>query len=112
MRTRNHGARGRARRGGPPCESCTLDTLRSGDAFEVLEIGDDSSRVHALRFGMAEGACVHCVTRIPAGPIVVRSGRQEVAVGRRLARRIRGRRTSPGPWQVATDTGRAEEAAS
>jgi Fe2+ transport system protein FeoA len=78
------------------CEGCTLDTARKGEEFEVLEVGDENARVHALRFGMAEGACVRCVTRIPAGPIVVRSGRQEVAIGRGLARRIRVRRVWRG----------------
>lgn len=46
----------------------------------------------ALRFGVAEGAQVDCAIRIPAGPIVVRSGRQEIAIGRGLARRILVRR--------------------
>jgi Fe2+ transport system protein FeoA len=43
---------------------------------------------------MAEGACVECVTRIPAGPLVIKSGRQEIAVGRSLAKRISVRRLS------------------
>ncbi len=38
---------------------------------------------------MGEGATVSCVTTLPAGPVVLRSGRQEIAVGRGLARRIR-----------------------
>ncbi|MDZ4655247.1 MAG: ferrous iron transport protein A [Coriobacteriia bacterium] len=70
----------------------TLDQTFPGDEFEILEIGDERARMHALRFGMAEGAHVSCVTRVPAGPIVLRSGRQEIAVGRHLARRIRVRR--------------------
>ena len=53
-----------------------------------------NARVQALRFGMAEGACVECVTRIPAGPLVIKSGRQEIAVGRALAKRISVRRLS------------------
>lgn len=66
----------------------TLDRVRVGETFEVTEVGDERARVNALRFGMAEGACLDCVTRIPAGPIIVRVGRQEIAVGRKLARRI------------------------
>lgn len=66
----------------------TLDRVRPGETFEVTEVGDERARVNALRFGMAEGACLDCVTRIPAGPIIVRVGRQEIAVGRKLARRI------------------------
>jgi len=74
------------------CEHCTLDSIRSGEHIEILGVDDEHARIQALRFGMAEGACVQCVTRIPAGPLVLRSGRQEIAVGRNLARRIRVRR--------------------
>lgn len=74
-------------------EECTLDQLRSGDDIEILSVDDDYARMHALRFGMAEGAHARCVTRVPAGPIVMRSGRQEIAVGRKLAQRIRVRKT-------------------
>ncbi|MBA4371135.1 MAG: ferrous iron transport protein A [Coriobacteriaceae bacterium] len=75
------------------CDDCTLDAARRGDDLVVLGIDDDFARMHALRFGMAEGACLRCVVRIPAGPIVVRVGRQEIAIGRELARRIRVRRS-------------------
>jgi len=79
------------------CEHSTLDRARTGDELEILEVGDEHARMQALRFGMAEGACVTCVTRIPAGPLVVRSGRQEIAVGRHLAKQIRvRRRLAPG----------------
>ena len=54
----------------------------------VVGIDDERARDVALRFGMAAGASVCCVAAIPAGPIVLRSGRQEIAVGRTLARRI------------------------
>jgi Fe2+ transport system protein FeoA len=70
------------------CQGCTLADARAGDRLVVTSVDDDHARVTALRFGMAEGACVHCVTRIPAGPIVLRAGRQEIAVGRELAKRI------------------------
>ncbi len=66
----------------------TLDRLRKGDSCHVVAIGDEMARINALRFGMAEGACISCVTRVPAGPIVVRSGMQEIAIGRKLAQRI------------------------
>ena len=77
------------------CEHCTLDRARTGDRLEIVEVGDDHARMQALRFGMGEGACVTCVTRIPAGPLVLRSGRQEIAVGRNLAKRIRVLRRGP-----------------
>jgi Fe2+ transport system protein FeoA len=70
------------------CAGCTLADARAGESFVVTAVDDEGARVTALRFGMSEGACVACVTRIPAGPIVLRAGRQEIAVGRELARRI------------------------
>lgn len=77
---------------GPLCDHCTLDSIRKGEHIEILAVDDEHARIQALRFGMAEGACVECVTRIPAGPLVLRSGRQEIAVGRNLAKRITVRR--------------------
>jgi Fe2+ transport system protein FeoA len=71
-----------------PCAHCTLAEARAGERFTVMAVNDDRARVTALRFGIAEGACVQCVARIPAGPIVLKSGRQEIAVGRELAKRI------------------------
>ncbi len=76
------------------CETCSLDCIRKGDRIEIISVNDQHARVQALRFGMAEGARVECVTKIPAGPLVIRSGRQEIAVGRALAKRINVRRLS------------------
>lgn len=77
-----------AQGGTDACRECTLADARVGDRLIVTRVDNDHARVTALRFGMAEGACVRCTTRIPAGPIVLRSGRQEIAVGRDLARQI------------------------
>lgn len=95
MQGRGHG-RGFRRRTWMWDGEVSLDQTRPGDEFEIVEVGDERARMHALRFGMAEGARVSCVTRIPAGPIILRSGRQEIAVGRQLARRIRVRRCQQG----------------
>jgi Fe2+ transport system protein FeoA len=76
------------------CAECTLADACAGQRFLVTRVEDEHARITALRFGMAEGACVRCVTRIPAGPIVLRSGRQEIAVGRNLAKRIGVRRVA------------------
>lgn len=78
------------------CETCPLSRARKGELFEIVAVDDENARIQALRFGMAEGACVECITKIPAGPVVLRSGRQEIAVGRALADRIRVRRRHLG----------------
>lgn len=68
--------------------SFTLDKLRAGEHVEVVSVDDDQVRLQTIRFGVCEGARISCVTKIPAGPVVVRHGRQEIAVGRKLASRI------------------------
>lgn len=78
------------------CETCALDCIKVGEHIEIVSVDDEHARVQALRFGMSEGACVECVTRIPAGPLVIKSGRQEIAVGRALAKRIQVRRRHHG----------------
>lgn len=78
----------------PDCETCSLDCARKGERFEVVSVDHPDARVQALRFGVCEGANVECVSKIPAGPLVIRSGRQEIAVGRSLAKRISVRRLS------------------
>lgn len=70
----------------------TLDRATAGDRLVVGPVGDEGARIHAIRFGMTEGAEVTCLTRIPGGPIVLKCGRQEIAVGRKLAQCIYVRR--------------------
>lgn len=67
----------------------TLAVLRPGQEATIAEIPDSTARAQALRFGMGGGASVLCVSVIPGGPVVLRSGRQEIAIGHGLARRIR-----------------------
>jgi len=74
------------------CDTCGLDCVRKGDLLEIVSVDDDHARIQALRFGISAGACVECVTKIPAGPLVLKSGRQEIAVGRSLAKRINVRK--------------------
>lgn len=66
----------------------TLAGLRPGQHATIQEIEDSVARAQAVRFGMGAGARVSCVTAVPGGPVVLKSGRQEIAVGRGLARRI------------------------
>ncbi len=78
------------------CELCSLAAVRKGEHIEVVAVDDEHARIQAMRFGMSEGACIECITRIPAGPVVVKSGRQEIAVGRSLAERIQVRKRHHG----------------
>lgn len=66
----------------------TLDQTTPGQAFIITAINDDFARLQAIRFGIAEGARAICQTVLPGGPVVVRKGKQEMALGRNLAHRI------------------------
>ncbi len=66
----------------------TLDMVRRGDRVRILKILDPQVRFQAIRFGIGEGADVRCAEKLPAGPIVLRRGRQEIAIGRSIARSI------------------------
>ncbi len=66
----------------------TLDMVRRGDSVRILKIDDPQVRVQAIRFGIGEGADVRCAENLPAGPVVLRRGRQEIALGRSIARSI------------------------
>ncbi len=67
----------------------TLDQTRPGQSFTIASIDDDYARLQAIRFGIAEGSKAICQSVLPGGPVVVRKGKQELALGRNLASRIR-----------------------
>lgn len=91
---RGHGHGAFARRGGRFARGWdagaagTLLSLQPGDECVIGSIADDCARAQAVRFGIGNGALVSCVTKLPGGPVVLRAGRQEIAVGRGLASRI------------------------
>lgn len=68
-----------------------LNDLRRGESATVVNIPDDSLRMQLLRFGITSGCQVSCHTRVPFGPVVLRYGGQEIAVGREVARKVRVR---------------------
>jgi ferrous iron transport protein A len=66
----------------------TLDQARKGSEVQIVAIPDGLSRSQLIRMGIAEGTRVTCHERLPLGPIVLRCKRQEIAIGRQLARTI------------------------
>lgn len=64
------------------------EAAQKGEALRILEIGDEMSRMKAIRFGLSEGSVARCVTKVPGGPVVLKLGRQEIAIGRALAEQI------------------------
>ncbi|MEW6697125.1 MAG: FeoA family protein [Bacillota bacterium] len=66
----------------------TLDRVKRGQYFKIDSIPNETVRAQAIRFGIAEGEWLTCEEVVPAGPIVIRKNRQQIALGRQLAREI------------------------
>lgn len=65
-----------------------LDKANKGQVVRITGIPDHRIRLHAIRFGLAEGDVVTCQEIVPAGPVVVRHNQREIAIGRKLAKTI------------------------
>lgn len=73
-----------------------LDQIRTGEEVIIKEIPDSMAKTQFIRFGIGEGSKVVCHSKIPFGPVVLRKNRQEIAIGRELARTITVERRSNG----------------
>ena len=66
----------------------TLAEVKKGQTVKILNIPDEQIRSQAIRLGIGQGSLVTCQEIIPAGPIIIKKNRQEIAVGRGLAQAI------------------------
>ncbi|HHX74049.1 MAG TPA: ferrous iron transport protein A [Firmicutes bacterium] len=66
----------------------TLAEVKQGQRVEICRIPDEIIRAQAIRFGVCEGTVVRCAEKLPAGPVVISKGLQELAIGRKLAEKI------------------------
>ena len=66
----------------------TLAEVIKGQTVRILSIPDEQIRSQAIRLGIGQGSLVTCQEIIPAGPIIIKKNRQEIAVGRGLAQAI------------------------
>ena len=66
----------------------TLDKIKKGQTCRIVSIPSPDIRTQAIRFGIAEGELVSCAEIVPAGPVILRKNRQEIAFGRSLAKQI------------------------
>ncbi len=69
--------------------SMTLADVKRGDKFQIEFIPDDKIRAQAMRFGISEGSKVICQEKIPGGPVILKRNLQEIAIGRKLAEKIK-----------------------
>lgn len=67
----------------------TLLDAKRGRRVRILCIEDDTCRAQCTRFGIGEGAVIDSTETLPLGPVLVRHRRQEICLGRGLARRIK-----------------------
>lgn len=67
----------------------TLDKLKAGQQCRILALPGRGIRAQAIRFGITEGQMITCTNVIPGGPVIITKNRQEIAIGRGLAQKIR-----------------------
>ncbi|MGI6358663.1 MAG: FeoA family protein [Bacillota bacterium] len=65
-----------------------LADLRPGERAVVSKIMNDTVRAQAIRFGIAEGSEISCEEVISRGPVMIRRGLMQYAIGRKLAEQI------------------------
>jgi ferrous iron transport protein A len=66
-----------------------LVETRRGMRGTILSLPDNSElRSQCIRLGLAIGASFQCIERLPGGTIVLETNRQEIALGRSLAKEI------------------------
>ncbi|NLT95812.1 MAG: ferrous iron transport protein A [Clostridia bacterium] len=65
-----------------------LADAKKGQTIKILSIPNEIVRAQAIRFGISEGEVVTCDELIPAGPVILKKNRQEIAVGHGLAKEI------------------------
>lgn len=66
----------------------SIKEMKKGATATVTEVPEGDIRHQLLRFGIAPGCKVKCCSKLPLGPVVVRFGGQEIALGREIASRV------------------------
>lgn len=70
---------------------CLADVKR-GQTVAIVKINDEKTRTQFIRFGITEGSKIQCLEKIPYGPFMLRHNRQEISIGREIAKQILVRR--------------------
>lgn len=66
----------------------TLDCADVGDTVYIKDISDPQAAMVALRLGISTGEILHLAAKVPGGPLVIRRGDMEIALGREICRGI------------------------
>jgi ferrous iron transport protein A len=62
--------------------------MKQAAGVRVLQIPEGLLGAQLMRLGISEGSELTCALKIPTGPIVVRRGDVEIALGRKIASKI------------------------
>ncbi|WP_026486625.1 FeoA family protein [Caldanaerobius polysaccharolyticus] len=74
----------------------TLDLAKIGNKLIIDKIDDERVKIQILRFGISEGSLVKCVEKLPKGPVIIQNRMQEIAIGRKLAEKIKIKEVKEG----------------
>jgi Fe2+ transport system protein FeoA len=73
--------------------SFTLEQAKVGDTLLIRRINDPETAINAMRLGVSEGEVLELASKVPGGPVVIRRGAVEIALGRELCRQIEVEKT-------------------
>jgi ferrous iron transport protein A len=73
--------------------SFTLEQAKVGDTLLIRRITDPETAITAMRLGVSEGEVLELASKVPGGPVVIRRGAVEIALGRELCRQIEVEKT-------------------
>ena len=65
-----------------------LTDVKKGQTVAIVKIEDENIRTQFIRFGISAGSQIRCLEKIPFGPFMLSHNRQEIAVGREVAKNI------------------------
>lgn len=68
--------------------SLTLAQAKPGKTYRIVRVEGQRCRENLMRMGLAGGSLVKCSISISHGPVVVRHGRSDIAVGNGMAQHI------------------------
>ncbi len=66
----------------------SLEQVQKGNIIKIDRINDFSVKNHLIRFGIEEGSIVECFQKLYRGPVVIKFNRQQIALGREIAKNI------------------------
>lgn len=67
-----------------PVTALCLNDITKGQTVRIERISCPDVETQALRLGISAGDVVQCLAKVPSGPVVIRHGGMELAIGKPL----------------------------